>query len=188
MNLTKIKKYLTRDIIITLFVNLFLADMFVSGTWLIPFVLLNYYGGAPFIENHSLFFALIMYLLLVLKPISLPILYTFFQKKSKDEVVQRFIYLLKNSKAMKRKVLLLSIIPSIIDYFCDWSGFDFTLKRLLDLVLHFHQFILVSIVYGLFGSYLVLYLYWYVEDKIKNYISKPNTLLSKFIILFKSMN
>ncbi|MGN0017774.1 MAG: hypothetical protein ACI37S_01910 [Candidatus Gastranaerophilaceae bacterium] len=179
----EIKKYLTKDIIITFLVNVLLLDnsliVFLGGV-----IMIDTMAGETFIVNLSI---LILFLLFIARIVALPMLYFLMEKYSKDITLKNFIYNLKNSNKFKIKILFITVIPALIYWLLGDFKFNVILERLLDFLFNFKDFILYLLLFSLFGSYLVLYLYWYIEDKAKAYISKQNTLLSKTVILFKLM-
>lgn len=83
----------------------------------------------------------------------LPLTYNLFEKSSKLPLAKQFIDLLKHSykaKIITLLVVFLLIPPALLFNFNDlWAFFLFKLA------------------FGLLGSYIVLFIYWWIEDKIK---------------------
>ena len=100
------KKYLNKDVILTIFVNLFLANQLPHGSaifdiWFACVLIL----GVKNLDKLSLYkqFLLVFIGLLPLfvcmaRIVCLPILYTYLEKYSKEKVIQKFIYNLKNKQ------------------------------------------------------------------------------------------
>jgi len=77
----------------------------------------------------------------------------------KFDLVAKFIQKLKQSFRLKFAVL-------IIAYFSFWSiGFPYFDDG-------FYIQLLNSIIFGLLGNYLVLFVYWFIENNIKNILQK----------------
>ena len=146
------KKYLNRDVFLILLGNM-LADYSFIGLLflvLIMFFLMN---------NNNLGFAFVFLFLLffLVRLIILPIVYTYLEKNTKHNFIKIFIYKLRTSWFVKFLILLLTLIPTIIDLFCleGYFFFDTHLFR-------------SALFLGLFGSYLILFLYWFIVDIIKH--------------------
>ena len=145
------KKYLNRDVFLILLGNM-LADYSFIGLLflvLIMFFLMN---------NNNLGFAFVFlfFLFFIIRLIILPIVYTYLEKNTKHNFIKIFIYKLRTSWMVKILILLLTLIPTITDIFCLKGEF-------LSKVYSFR----VALFLGLFGSYLILFLYWFVVDIIK---------------------
>ena len=95
----------------------------------------------------------------------LPNFYNWFAGFAKDKYIQDFLYGLRHSLKVKLLVAILSPIPFIIECFilsnCAESDFWGLLEGIITLYIF-------SLFAGLLGSYIVLYIYWYIEDKIKD--------------------
>jgi hypothetical protein len=96
----------------------------------------------------------------------LPIAYKKLENSQKFDLVAKFIQRLKQSWRLK-------IIVLIIAYFSFWAvGFPYFFggfyTQLIDgIVFGFYTQLIDGIFFGLLGNYLVLYAYWFIEDKIK---------------------
>ena len=85
----------------------------------------------------------------------LPFAYKKLENSQKYKLVSQFIHKLKQSNYLKLTVL-------IIAYFIFWPfGFPYFDSG-------FYGQLIQSVLLGLAGNYIVLYIYWYIEDKIKN--------------------
>jgi hypothetical protein len=84
----------------------------------------------------------------------LPIAYKKLENSQKFDLVAKFIQRLKQSWCLK-------IVVLVIAYFSFWAvGFPYFYYGFYPQLIH-------SLVFGLMGNYLVLYAYWFIEDKIK---------------------
>ena len=185
MNLAKIKEYLTKDIIVIFITNL-LTD--VSCVMEIGYILCLLFISLSDLERFALPLFLILNLIFFLHFITLPILYSFMAKFSKNEIVQKFINKLRTSNKFKLQILGYSLFATLLNeivYEIITPPYPKKFVNFLLGLFDISRFISWTLFFGLFGSYLVLYLYWYIEDKAKAYISKPNTLFSKFVVLSK---
>ena len=149
------KKYLNRDVFLILLGNM-LADYSFFG--------LLYMGLGMFLlmydNNLGFAFVFLFFLFFIIRLIILPIVYTYLEKNTKHNFIKIFIYKLRTSWFVKFLILLLTLIPIIIDNFCFFNKFLFD-----------SSFFQIALFFGLFGSYLILFLYWFVVDIIK-YIRK----------------
>lgn len=162
------KKYLNKDIFLVLFVNLFLANQLPHGSaifdiWFACVLIL----GVKNLDKLSLykqfllvFIGLIPLFVCMARIVCLPILYTYLEKYSKEKVIQKFIYNLKNKRLFRIKLLLLIETPIWICTFIINNG-----KNVLE---YFIIFIIFIVFFDLFGSYLVLFLWWKLRGELKN--------------------
>lgn len=182
------KKYLNWQILLIVFVNLFLANMYPHGVFIvayftIPF-LFNEHGTV--IQELMLILAL---LLLIVRLFWLPILYKKLEKYSKNELVQKFIFNLKNNGTFRWKMLCIVEIPLIC--YClfklisvvlnGWqigAGFNYADYSTINWISYRNQLLNVScelsimvlmtmIFFDLFGSYLALFLWWKIRGELK---------------------
>ena len=85
----------------------------------------------------------------------LPFAYKKLENSQKYKLVSKFIHKLKQSNYLKLAVL-------IIAYFIFWPfGFPYFDSG-------FYGQLIQSVLLGLAGNYIVLYIYWGIEDKIKD--------------------
>ena len=147
------KKYLNRDVFLILLGNM-LADISVSVYTFLVLVMM--FGIAE--ETFLLFLcAFIAMFLFVLRICILPILYSYLERKTKHDFIKIFIHKLKTSWLMKILILILAFIPTIIGMHCFYGGITLNIGLLK-----------LSVILGLFGSYLILFLYWFIVDIIKH--------------------
>jgi len=151
----KILKILfTRDILLLIIVNLLLADTAIFSFFLM-------FAGAISREFIYIDYAL---MIMTIRLFVLPIFYNLLKKYTKNKCVQDFLYKLRYSIKTRLLILILSPIPFIIECLILFRN-----ANLLELLSSIIPFYILSLFCGLFGSYLVLFLYWYIEDKIKNF-------------------
>lgn len=184
----KIKKILSKDILITVFVNLFLANIYPYGFFIAV------YFALPFLfEESGTLIQKIMFALVLLLPVVrlfwLPILYSKMEKYSKNELVQKFIFNLKNNGTFRWKMLCIVEIPLIC--YClfklisvvlnGWqigAGFNYADYSTINWISYRNQLLNVScelsimvlmtmIFFDLFGSYLALFLWWKIRGELK---------------------
>ena len=97
----------------------------------------------------------IIFMILIGRLFILPYAYKKLENSANYKLVSKFIHKLKQSNYLKLLVL-------VIAYFifwplgCPWFSSGF------------YGQLIQSVLLGLVGNYLVLYIYWFVEDKIKN--------------------
>ncbi|MBR1908920.1 hypothetical protein IJ818_08300 [bacterium] len=145
------KKYLALEIITVICANLF-ADMTFIGIFILFYSMLLFQDINKFLSNaYFVFILTIAFFRLFI----LPITYTFLENNSKINLIKKFIKILKKSLFMKIVVLCFSLIPAIISNIFILKTYDFKIIFLSSLYL------------GLLGSYLLLFIYWFVAEKIK---------------------
>ncbi len=165
----EIKKYLNSQTFLIVFVNLFLANMLPHG--MISFITYMFFFLSRLQSSLSFNIASIAFdflcLTMLLRLIWLPILYTYLEKESKIDYIQKFIFNLKNKRDFRIKVLVILEMPVLLyDLYYLFLSTD-----LYDL---FCNFIIASfasivsiIMCDLFGSYLVLFLWWKFKGELK---------------------
>ena len=89
----------------------------------------------------------------------LPVLYNYMEKKSNNIIIKHFIANLKISFKYKIIVLIITALPIL---------FVLNVKS-NDLFEHFIGILLGLIFMGAFGSYITLFLYWYIKDHFSEY-------------------
>ena len=159
--------------LLIIFVNFFVADICVYSVWLVILflqydVFVSKALNKEWDEISSIYLLPILMLFMliyIIKNISLPILYYILEKTSKSKLIKKFINNLKHKFIMKLLVLFLSIIPFLI-----WNKLnDSLLKKEI-----WSDFFFFCIVFGLFGSYLFLFLFWEVEKLWRREKEKGN--------------
>ena len=121
----------------------------------------------------------------VTKYFSLPLLYNFIEKNSTNCIIKKIVYKLKYTFYSKLFILFITILPFIIfNYFSRNS-----LKKEI-----WNNFFFFCIVFGLFGSYLFLFLWWEIEkwwkrekDKGNKYVCAVCECCVKFRSNFKAL-
>lgn len=99
----------------------------------------------------------IIFMILIGRLLILPFAYKKLENSANYKLVSKFIHKLKQSNYLKLIVL-------VIAYFIFWPfGFPWFDSG-------FYGQLIKSVLLGLVGNYLVLYIYWFIEDKIKNRI------------------
>lgn len=144
---------LNRDMLLLIIVNLLLADTAIFSFFLLA-------KGSILGNFTDLGYALII---MIIRLFVLPIFYNLLKNHTKDKYIQKFLYKLKYSAKTKLLILILSPIPFIIEFLAIFGS----VKSGLELLAGIGTLYLYSLFCGLFGSYLVLFIYWYIEDKIK---------------------
>ena len=154
------------DIILVIFINIFIADL--NFALLLFLFLMFIYDifltsnfGINVNETTKYYFPLYMlgYVGFIIKYFSLPLLYNFIEKKSTNYIIKKLIYKLKYTFFSKLFILFISICPYIIFNYYSRNS----LKKEM-----WSNFFFFCIVFGLFGSYLFLFLWWEVEKWWKN--------------------
>lgn len=153
-----------KNILCLLFVN-FLADV---GSFSLIFVMLNVMlvdtdSDAYFVYNFSI---AIIILLLLCRLFVLPFAYDKFENSQTFDLVAKFIQKLRQSPSLKIIVLLIVYVCHITHGFTWFKG-------------GLYGQLMTSLICGLLGSYLVLYLYWFVKDKIKKFAPKISELAER---------
>ena len=131
------------QVLLIIFVNLFIAD------FIVLFIILVLYMYANEDSNICQYLDLVYP---ILKFPSLPILYNILYKISKNKIILGFIHLLKTNILFKIFILFLTLIPENLLFNKKFKLFE----------------ILLYIYVSLFGSYLFLFLWWEVEKWWKN--------------------
>ena len=144
------------QVLLIIFVNLFVADITISYIYVSFIAILTRYDTVSIlgidVKCVDIYIILLM-VITILKYISLPILYNILYKISKNRIILGFIQLLKTNLLFKIFILFLALVP----------GFLLILiyNPEIDLVLYLYIYIYIYM--GLFGSYLFLFFWWEVE-------------------------
>ena len=99
----------------------------------------------------------IIFMILIGRLFILPYAYKKLENSANYKLVSKFIHKLKQSNYLKLTVLVIAYFcycPTGLPYFS--GDFDGQLIQ--------------GLIFGLLGSYIVLFAWWYIEDKIKNRI------------------
>lgn len=125
---------------------------------LLGIVMLSRFGDRTPID-YTLFLDSLIILFTFGRLLVLPIAYKKLENSQKFDLVAKFIQNLKQSFRLKIAVL-------IIAYFSYRSlGFPYFDNG-------FYAQLFQSVIFGLLGNYIVLFAYWFIENKIKNIIQK----------------
>ncbi len=125
-------------------------------TIIIALVVFNVY------PKYTIIFFMLIYIIVFGRLLVLPIAYNILENSQNFKLASKFIKKLKKSPYLKIIILVISYFsywPFGIPWFDD--GFDGQL--------------MTSVVFGLLGNYIILFLYWFIQDKIRNKINKRNS-------------
>ncbi len=84
------------------------------------------------------------------------------EHNSNNLVVKRFIFKIRNNIMTKIIILFLSLLPTLIYYI-------FHCENLTEFAYSIPSAIVMSIFCGALGSYIALFLYWYIKDHFSKY-------------------
>lgn len=146
-----------RNTLMLCIINLLLADTAI-------FSLILLFMTA--ISREELIWAGYALIIIIARLFILPVFYNWFKNIAKDKYIQDFLYKLRYSRKTKLLVLFLSPIPFIIEIYLLSNGYTTILKELLREIATLYIY---SLFCGLLGSYVVLFIYWFIEDKIKSF-------------------
>ena len=145
-----------KNVICLFIINAFVFILNVLASYLATFIwMLCKFFGNTHEEEIKITLILAFFLLVwVVKYFVLPISYKILENSKKFELVAKFIRKLKQSWLLKIFVLIIAYLISLItDYISIKEDFYIQLLRVM--------------LSDLFGCYIVLFIYWFVEDKIK---------------------
>ena len=147
---------LLKNIVCLLLINIFANASPLEGCLIL---ILMYYKFTDDISVLQLkgfeVLVVIIHILLFLRLLVLPFAYKKLENSTNYALVSKFIHKLKQSNYLKLTVLVIAYFcycPTGLPYF-SWD-FDGQLIQ--------------GLIFGLLGSYIVLFAWWYIEDKIKN--------------------
>lgn len=185
--LNDFKKYFHWQILLIVFVNLFLANFFPLIDISFIFMFLVEFLNRDLPEHYIIWF--ILFIFFITRPFWLPVTYYFLEHKSKNELVQRFIYNLKNKSSFRKKILLFTGMPLLIFLLIvilfvilfDWNTPEVDYANILQTInwLKYIREVLITIIiciifglarilfFDLVGSYLILFLFWKIRRKLK---------------------
>ena len=132
-----------------------------------------------FCGEHLLRLFCLIAAILTLKLVVLPITYNYMEHNSNSIIVQKFIVKLKNSILAKLLILVIALMPTFIYY-------TFVCENMSEFVRKIPTAFLISLICGAFGSYTVLFIYWYVRKKYRqnSIIEKiSNLIFNKYSII-----
>ena len=150
MNIVKSQTF---EIALTILVNL-LSDL----SWSIIYIVFLFYEVPDKILHIIIF---IFSVLVFLRLLVLPIYYNWLEKRTQNELIKIFIQRLRYS--FVTKIFMLFPISYVITILCD---------KLMNWHLNINIFaiipyIVISILLGSMGNYLVLFAYWFIVDLYK---------------------
>ena len=149
---------LFKNIICLLLINIFANASPLEGCLILILMYHKFTDEISVLQLNGLtVLVIIIYLLLILRLLVLPFAYKKLENSQNYKLVSQFIHKLKQSNYLKLTVL-------VIAYFCYYP------TGVLYFSGDFYGQLIQGGIFGLFGSYIVLYIYWYIEDKIKNRI------------------
>ena len=179
-----LEKYINWQILLIVFVNLFLANIFYHG------IALALYLSSRFDFNLIITILVLCIIFPMQRFIWLPVLYSALEKYSKNELVQKLIYNLKNNSKFRWKTLFIVELPWICYYIylimykiisglstyarydstgflntINWNLYWYSLNSYLSQIL-FVALILI-VFFNMSGSYLVLFLWWKIRGELK---------------------
>ena len=151
---------LFKNIICLLLINIFANASPLEGCLILILIYYKFTDDISVLQlNWLTILVIIMYLLLILRLLVLPFAYKKLENSENYKLISKFIHKLKQSNYLKLTVL-------VIAYFCYYpTGLPYFSGD-------FYGQLIQGLIFGLLGSYIVLFIYWYIEDKIKN--SKAN--------------
>lgn len=171
------KKFLNWEIILVILLHIFLVDFTFIGFFLLGIVVILSISH----EKEALIMLSIFATLCIARLLILPILYNFIEKKSKQEILLDFISKLKSSKKIRIIVLLITLLPLLLFA----SGnllYEVVINQLYlfnNLYLLYRSLesflvllIIFPILFGAFGSYTALFIWWKIKIKAINHV-KP---------------
>ena len=167
-----LKKYLEKDLILVILVNFFIANLLPHGIYLgCMFAIIAMYGENPICS----FVGLVgMLFLPLMRLISLPVLYSQLEKKSKNVYIKKFINNLKCNNFFRIRLLFLAAISPMISiiYFILSNRNEYIYEPFKIIIECFIFEIALILLFDIFGSYLILFLYWDIQKLIKKIKNK----------------
>lgn len=133
--------------ITVLLVNFFFIDYKLTAFFFVIFAF------QPYNSPDYIFYALLLLMIfsVILRLIILPVLYGYMENHSKDKIVLEFIQNLRKSWKWKVGILLFSALTAL----------PFGISN-------FSQMLFATILFTGFSSYLILFIWWWIQDLIKN--------------------
>ena len=142
------------QVLLIIFVNLFVADITISYIYVSFIAILTRYDTVSIlgidVKCVDIYIILLM-VITILKYISLPILYNILYKISKNRIILGFIHLLKTNILFKIFILFLTLIPEYLFFISNSKSTSI------------FAYVYIFIYFGLFGSYLFLFFWWEIE-------------------------
>ena len=149
---------LLKNIICLLLINIFANASPLEGCLILILMYDKFTDDISVLQLKGLaLLVVIIHILLFLRLLVLPFAYKKLENSANYDLVSKFIHKLKQSNYLKLTVLVIAYFcycPTGLPYF---SG-------------DFYGQLIQGLIFGLLGSYSVLFAWWYIEAKIKNRI------------------
>ena len=149
---------LLKNIICLLLINIFANASPLEGCLILILMYDKFTDDISVLQLKGLaVLVVIIHILLFLRLLVLPFAYKKLENSANYDLVSKFIHKLKQSNYLKLTVLVIAYFcycPTGLPYF---SG-------------DFYGQLIQGLIFGLLGSYIVLFAWWHIEAKIKNRI------------------
>ena len=149
---------LLKNIICLLLINIFANASPLEGCLILILMYDKFTDDISVLQLKGLaVLVVIIHILLFLRLLVLPFAYKKLENSANYDLVSKFIHKLKQSNYLKLTMLVIAYFcycPTGLPYF---SG-------------DFYGQLIQGLIFGLLGSYIVLFAWWYIEAKIKNRI------------------
>ena len=149
---------LLKNIICLLLINIFANASPLEGCLILILMYDKFTDDISVLQLKGLaVLVVIIHILLFLRLLVLPFAYKKLENSANYDLVSKFIHKLKQSNYLKLTVLVIAYFcycPTGLPYF---SG-------------DFYGQLIQGLIFGILGSYSVLFAWWYIEAKIKNRI------------------
>ena len=168
-----LKQIFDKDILLFLLVNIFVDVSILTMLLFLPFDFIETQIG----EISFIFIPIVILMLVLSHCFILPVFYSEMEKLSDNVILKKFIANLKKKFTYKFVVLIITLIYPLI----------FQNIKIEELIFNFGNIFLSIIFMGAFGSYVALFVYWYIQDHFSKYniISKMlNLLVNKYTFIF----
>ncbi len=168
-----------KDILLFLLANIF-ADVTIQNFELgFISIMPGFQDEAACLEKYI--FAAVINLNFLSRIVILPVIYEYIENKSENLILKNFIFHLKKSHKAKFYVLLINTIYTFILISLTlniYSNFDIKF-----FIFIFVVSILMSLFFGLMGSYIALYLYWYLNKKFYKLRNILHFIFNKYTVI-----
>ena len=142
-----------KNIICLLLIHILICIVCTSAMYIFAIVMFSALGDDIADIIYSLLSCLII-VLLIGRLFILPIAYKILENSKNFCLISKFIKILKQSRFLKIVVLILSYyLPCVRGIPSDYTDF--------------YKNFIFSLCAGFLGNYVVLFVYWFIEDKIK---------------------
>ncbi len=170
-----LKSFFNKDILLVLFANIF-ADVSILCSWYLIISLIN------IIAEDKYYYFIDLYLLLILfgRLSLLPFIYNYLLQKTNYSILQKILIKLKKQNMLK--CLFIFVLPT---FFIFLNLYILNIE--IDTPKTIFENILMSFFVGILGSYIFLFLYWYIKDKFKedHFVNKLlNLIVNKYTCIF----